>query len=256
MPERTIAVVGTDRRQAAAARALAAAGCRVGGPEAVPAADYILLPVPLRMDETLAALLRTAKPEAVLLGGRPPAGTFGRVWVDCFAREELAVRNAVPTAEGCIALLLTRRTRTLWGAPVLVTGYGRVGQAAALRLTALGARVTVAARSGAQRALAASQGAAAVPLAGLAGAAAGVDTVVNTIPAPVLTRPVLEALRPRSLIVDLASAPGGTDFDAAAALGHTALLASGLPARCAPDSAGEYLAGTVLEIIKEREAGA
>lgn len=256
MPERTIAVVGTDRRQAAAARALAAAGCRVGGPEAVPAADYILLPVPLRMDEALAALLRTAKPGAVLLGGRPPAGTFGRVWVDCFAREELAVRNAVPTAEGCIALLLTRRTRTLWGAPVLVTGYGRVGQAAALRLTALGARVTVAARSGAQRALAASQGAEAVPLAGLAGAAAGVDAVVNTIPAPVLTRPVLAALQPRSLIVDLASAPGGTDFDAAAALGHTALLASGLPARCAPDSAGEYLAGTVLEIIKEREAGA
>lgn len=254
MPERRIAVVGTDRRQAAAARALAAAGCRVGGPEAVPAADYILLPVPLRMDEALAALLRTAKPGAVLLGGRPPAGTFGRAWVDCFAREALAVRNAVPTAEGCIALLLTRRTRTLWGAPVLVTGYGRVGQAAALRLTALGARVTVAARSEAQRALAASQGAEAVPLAGLAGAAAGVDAVVNTIPAPVLTRPVLEALRPRSLIVDLASAPGGTDFDAAAALGHTALLASGLPARCAPDSAGEYLAGTVLEIIEEREA--
>ena len=145
MPERTIAVVGTDRRQAAAARALAAAGCRVGGPEAVPASDYILLPVPLRMDQALAALLQTAKPGAVLLGGRAPAETFGRAWVDCFAREELAVRNAVPTAEGCIALLLTRRTRTLWGAPVLVTGYGRVGQAAALRLTALGARVTVAA---------------------------------------------------------------------------------------------------------------
>lgn len=254
MPERTIAVVGTDRRQAAAARALAAAGCRVGGPEAVPAADYILLPVPLRMDEALAALLRTAKPGAVLLGGRAPAETFGRVWVDCFAREELAVRNAVPTAEGCIALLLTRRTRTLWGAPVLVTGYGRVGQALALRLAALGARVTVAARSGAQRALAASQGAEAVPLAELAGAASGFDAVVNTIPAPVLTRPVLAALRPQSLIVDLASAPGGTDFAAAAALGHTAVLASGLPARCAPDSAGAYLAGTVLEVIGEREA--
>ena len=254
MLTRTIAVVGDDRRQAAAARALAAAGCRVGGPEAVPAADYILLPVPLRMDQTLAALLQTAKPGAVLLGGRAPAETFGRVWVDCFAREELAVRNAVPTAEGCIGLLLARRTRTLWGAPVLVTGYGRVGQALAPRLAALGAKVTVAARAGAQRALAASQGAEAAPLAELAGAASGFDTVVNTIPAPVLTRPVLTALRPQSLIVDLASAPGGTDFAAAAALGHTAVLASGLPARCAPDSAGAYLAETVLEVIGEREA--
>ena len=94
----------------------------------------------------------------------------------------------------------------------------------------------------------------AVPLAGLAGAASGFDAVVNTIPAPVLTRPVLAALRPQSLIVDLASAPGGTDFAAAAALGHTAVLASGLPARCAPDSAGTYLAETVLEVIGEREA--
>ena len=30
-------------------------------------------------------------------------------------------------------------------------------------------------------------------------------------------------------------------------------LAPGLPARCAPDSAGEYVAQTVLEILRERE---
>ena len=130
-----------------------------------------------------------------------------------------------------------------------------MGQALALRLAALGARVTVAARAGAQRGAGRQpRGRRRSPLAELAGAAPGFDAVVNTIPAPVLTRPVLAALRPQSLIVDLASAPGGTDFDAAAALGHTALLASGLPARCAPASAGEYLAGTVLEIIEEREA--
>ncbi len=47
MPERTIAVVGEDRRQAAAARELAAAARRVGGPEAVPASDYVLFPRPM-----------------------------------------------------------------------------------------------------------------------------------------------------------------------------------------------------------------
>lgn len=259
MPERNrniqIAVLGQDRRQTAAARALRAAGCRVGGAEAVPAADSILLPVPLPWDTAWAALLQKAKPGALLLGGRAPAEAagLGRRWVNCYAREALAVRNAVPTAEGCLSILLARRTRTLWGAPVLVAGYGRVGQAVAVRLTALGAKVTAAARSPAQRALAEALGAAAVPLTELAAAAAGFDTVVNTIPAPVLTAPVLAALRPGSLVVDLASAPGGTDFAAAAALGHTALLAPGLPARCAPDSAGEYLAETVLEIIREGE---
>ena len=252
MPERNrniqIAVLGQDRRQTAAARALRAAGCRVGGAEAVPAADSILLPVPLPWDTAWAALLQKAKPGALLLGGRAPAEAagLGRRWVNCYAREALAVRNAVPTAEGCLSILLARRTRTLWGAPVLVAGYGRVGQAVAVRLTALGAKVTAAARSPAQRALAEALGAAVVPLTELAAAAAGFDTVVNTIPAPVLTAPVLAALRPGSLIVDLATA--------AAALEHTALLAPGLPARCAPDSAGEYLAETVLEIIREGEA--
>ena len=181
MPERNrniqIAVLGQDRRQTAAAQALRAAGCRVGGAEAVPAADSILLPVPLPWDAAWAALLQKAKPGALLLGGRAPAEAagLGRRWVNCYAREALAVRNAVPTAEGCLSILLARRTRTLWGAPVLVAGYGRVGQAVAVRLTALGAKVTAAARSPAQRALAEALGAAAVPLTELAAAAAGLS---------------------------------------------------------------------------------
>ncbi|MDU3295404.1 MAG: Glu/Leu/Phe/Val dehydrogenase dimerization domain-containing protein, partial [Pseudomonas aeruginosa] len=72
--------------------------------------------------------------------------------------------------------------------------------------------------------------------AAVAGAAPAFDTVVNTVPAPVLTEPVLAALRPGSLIVDLASRPGGTDFAAAQRLGHTAVHALSLPAACAPET--------------------
>ena len=56
-----------------------------------------------------------------------------------------------------------------------------------------------------QRALAESFGLRAVDLARLEQTAPAFDTVVNTIPAPVLTEAVLAALRPGSLIVDLAS---------------------------------------------------
>ena len=260
MTDKLFAVVGDDARQAAAGRALARAGFQVGGPGQIGWADYILLPLPLDVEAVgLAGLLRSAKPGALALAGKPSAEALrlareaGITMVDYFAREELTVLNAIPTAEGCIGILLERRVRTLWDAPVLVTGYGPVGQALAVRLTALGAHVTVAARRASQRALARSQGAHwVIPLEELAAAAPGFDAVVNTIPALVLTRPVLAALRPGSLIVDLASRPGGTDFAAAAALGHTALPALSLPVRCAPESAGEYVANTVLEIIKER----
>ena len=257
-----LCVVGQDARQQAAARALRQAGVAVAGPEQAGQAPVILLPMGAAgaRAEACRAAVQAAAPGALVLAGRPDAALRrlaeqrGLELIDYYARPELVRLNAVPTAEGCLALLLELRRRTVWGGDFLVLGYGRVGRVTAQRFQALGARVTVGARSPAQRALARSRGGAALPLEGLAAAAPGFDTAVNTIPAPVLTGPVLAALRPGSLIVDLASAPGGTDFAAAAALGHTALLASGLPARCAPDSAGAYLAETVLHIMEEREA--
>lgn len=98
------------------------------------------------------------KARRIALGGLPGpdacciAQQCGIELVDYY-QEPLALRNAVPTAEGCIGLLLRHRTRTLAGSPVLVLGFGRVGQALAVRLAALGARVTLAARSSAQRAM-------------------------------------------------------------------------------------------------------
>ena len=141
------AVVGSDARQAAAGRALARAGYIVGGVQQLPQADYILLPLPLEQSGLpLAQLLGAAKPGALALGGKVTDGarTIARAagveLVDYFARPELTVYNAIPTAEGCIGILLERRSRTLWGAAVLVLGFGPVGRALAVRLAALGAR--------------------------------------------------------------------------------------------------------------------
>ena len=254
------AVVGGDARQAAAARALARAGYSVGGPEMIAVADYILLPLPLDAARTpLAELLRAARPGTLALGGmlsveaKAIAAEAGVELVDYFAREELTIRNAIPTAEGCIGILLRESTRTLWGANILLLGFGPVGQALGVRLAALGADVTVCARRPEQRALAESLGLRGAELARLGALAPAFDRVVNTIPALVLTEPVLTALRPGSLIVDLASKPGGTDFAAAQRLGLRAIHALSLPAVCAPETAGEAVARTVLAILRERE---
>ena len=128
-----------------------------------------------------------------------------------------------------------------------------MGQALAVRLKALGAEVTVCARRPEQRALAESLGLRGAELCRLGALAPVFGTVVNTIPARVLTAPVLEARRPGSLIVDLASKPGGTDFEAARRLGHRAIHALSLPAACAPETAGEAVARTVITILRERE---
>lgn len=260
MEQKRFVVVGSDARQAAAGRALARAGYRVDGSEEIALADYILLPLPLDEAKTpLAELLRAARPGTLALGGkiseqaREIAQEAGVELVDYFAREELTVRNAIPTAEGCIAILMRERKRTLFGSAVLLTGFGPVGQALGVRLTALGAQVTVAARRPAQRALAEGFGLRSIELGQLAAIAPAFDTVVNTVPALVLTETVLEHLRPGSLVVDLASKPGGTDFGAASRLGHHAIHALSLPAVCAPETAGEAVAQTVCDILRERE---
>lgn len=253
--QKCFAVVGGDARQAAAARALARAGYSVGGPEMIAVADYILLPLPLDAARTPLA----ARPGTLALGGmlsveaKAIAAEAGVELVDYFAREELTIRNAIPTAEGCIGILMKERSRTLWGSSILLTGFGPVGQALGVRLAALGAQVTAAARRPAQRALAESFGLRSVAIDRLGQIAPAFDTVVNTVPAPVLSEAVLARLRPQSFIVDLASRPGGTDFDAARRLGHRAIHALSLPAACAPETAGEAVAQTVCDMIGQRE---
>ena len=82
----------------------------------------------------------------------------------------------------------------------------------------------------------------------------GFDAVINTIPAPVLPRALLQQLPGGALIIDLASLPGGTDFAAAEELGLHAEHALALPGRCAPQTAGALIAQTVLAILEERDS--
>ena len=255
----TFCVVGSDARQTAAARALTQDGYVVVGAERVAQADCILLPMPLDGPTPgLSTLLRAAKPHAMVLGGRvgeqahQAARAAGLAIADYARRPELACLNAVPTAEGCLCLLMQMRSRTIWESPVLVLGYGRIGRAR--RLYLLGGRVTVAARSPEQRAAARCACCRAEPLTALERILPAFDAVINTIPAPVLPRVLLEQLPKGAVVVDLASKPGGTDFAAAAELGLHAVHALGLPAKCAPETAGTLVAHTALTILQEQGA--
>lgn len=256
------AVLGEDARQRAAADWLRGRGFDVRGPEGLAAADWVLLPTPLAADgAALETLLAGARPGTAAFGGRvseaarAAAAAAGIRLEDYLEREELARLNAIPTAEGCIGLILQNRRRTVWGSAVLVLGYGRCGQALAVRLAALGARVTVAARSPGQRAQALSQGLAAVPLEAVDGVLGNTDVAVNTVPAPMLGEARLGLLPRDALVIDLASLPGGTDFEAARALGIRAIHALSLPARCAPVTAGQFVARAVLAMLEERGEG-
>ena len=170
---------------------------------------------------------------------------------DYFAREELAVANAVPTAEGAVQLAMEHLPITIHGSRVLVLGFGRVGRITAQRFAALGARVSVAARKYDQLAWAQAMGFDPQPLSHLAGWLCGYDLVVNTIPAPVLTRRELEDLKPDCLILDLASKPGGVDQTAAGELGLAVIWALALPGKVAPVTAGAAIQTAIYNMLQE-----
>ena len=140
-------------------------------------------------------------------------------------REEYRIANARLTAEGAIALL--RPETGLSGAHVLLLGYGRIARLLARELQKAGALVTAAARSAEQRAWAEAEGVEALPLDALSGALGRFDVIIGTIPAPVLTEPLLALVREDAVLLELASAPGGIDAAAAQPLPRLGLAVAG-----------------------------
>ena len=271
-------VVGGDPRQAALAAALEEDGHVVhtfalGQGEdtlaGIDRADCVILPLPSVTGEGLlhAPLCNGRYPMEDILdalrSGQPVfAGMAderlrrlteerGLPLYDYFAREELTVRNAVPTAEGAIRIALSELPITLHGARVLLVGFGRLSRALAPRLQGLGARVCAAARSSHQRALAESMGLDTEGLDRLPDWLCVYDLVINTVPALVLGEKELAAMKEGVLVIDLASRPGGVDFAAAEQLGVKAIHALSLPGKEAPVTAGRYIRDTVYHMMEE-----
>lgn len=233
-------------------------------------ADCVLLPLPaerggrlhapLSAEELgMPALIEALWPGQLLIGGALREETVtaalrgGLRVADLLRQPALAVGNAALTAEGAIGRLIEHSERALWGGRALVLGWGRIGRILALRLSALGAQVTVAARSARDRAMAEALGCAAVDYAGLDGILGDFDFIVNTVPARVLTEGMLCLIRPDALLLELASPPGGFDRTLAQNIGLHALAAPGLPGETAPEAAALLLRQAVYAAIEETE---
>lgn len=164
--------------------------------------------------------------------------------------DEIAIFNAIPTAEGAIQVAMENSPITIHNSKCLVLGLGRCGAALTQRLVALGAHVTVGARTTSDLARAVSFNARSLHLKRL-NDETNFKIIFNTIPAVVLERAYLQRINTDTLIVDLASTPGGTDFIAAKELGISAIHALSLPGKVAPKTAGEILSRTIPLLLEK-----
>ena len=237
---------------------------------AVKDADCVIFPLPvLNMQGGLNAPLSaftydageiiSALPKsAVICGGKPGdlvlkiAESSGLDFVDYFEREELVALNALATAEGAISILLRNSPITIWDSRILIVGFGRIGKMLASRLRSLGAHVSVSARNAGDMAYIRAMGCEALDTRTMSTELSCFDTIINTVPATVLGKERLTLLRKNVLCLDLASKPGGIDFEAARELDINTIWALGLPAETAPVTAGKIIKETVLNIMREK----
>lgn len=141
---------------------------------------------------------------------------------------------------------------TLHNSRCLVIGYGRIGRLLADRLLALGAEVTVSARKYGDLAWIEAWGCRSVQTGALTGQLERFDLIFNTAPALILDGTRLRETRKNCVIIDLASAPGGVDLEAAKRLSRQVIPAPGLPGKVAPRTAAAAIRDSVYHILEER----
>lgn len=258
-----VAIIGNDARQKAVYQAFAKRGYEVGLYDFPFAdADIIVLPMPITSDGVTLYTTQISLTDcfSVLRSKTVYGGRCGETAInlaaqhkvrllDHFAREEEAVLNVIPTVEGALQIALERTPFTLHGALVLVCGFGRIGKLLCHHLKALGAEVRVAARKKGDLAWCEALGYHGVDFQKFGEIVGKSDIIFNTAPALLLDRNMLE--KTTALIIDLASAPGGVDFEAAAQMGKNVVQALALPVRVAPQTAGEIICKTIINMYEE-----
>jgi len=171
--------------------------------------------------------------------------------VEVANRDDVAILNSIPSAEGAIQMAMEATNITIHSSQSFVLGIGRTGLTLVHMLKGMGAKVTAVARKPADLARALELGVNAVEFSRLKEEIGKAEIVFNTVPALVIDREVLDNMSREAVIIDLASIPGGTDFEYAQLLGIKALLAPGLPGIVAPKSAGKILAKVYPQLILE-----
>jgi dipicolinate synthase subunit A len=287
---RIVAVVGGDEREQEIARlaAMANATVRAYGfpwPEdgiagvartasaamAVEGADYVLLPIPgiATSGEIYApqapepivpdqSLLGRMRPGAAIVLGRADAGlraaaaATGVVLIEYEGDAALMLRRGPAIVEGVLAVAIRATPITIHASEAGVIGFGNIGGLLARGLVAMGASVHVFARNPVQRAGAYAAHCEAHELGELSAVAPRLDMLFSTAPARVVDRGVLSVMTPGSLVVDLASPPGGVDLAAAEALGLRAVWARGMGSS-APRTVGRSQWAGIVERIVEHE---
>ena len=231
--------------------------------EAIEGAKYIIGPTPFCKDKTnitssstlgilVDDFLSFCSPEQTIYAGAIPkhimetAKNSGLKMIDIMEWEHVSMLNGIATAEGAICEAIRNSMINLQGSKVLVLGFGKCGQILAKKLAALDANVYVSVRKYDVLSMALAYGYHGFLLDELKDYVSDFDFIFNTIPAMILGKNMLIQIKKETAIIDIASSPGGVDYNYAGDHCYNAGLFLGLPGIMSPKSSAKIQLDAIL----------
>ena len=227
--------------------------------------DYIIAPIPFSRDDekingeilTLNNILNLPNvQDKIIFSGAISNNVKTRLkqnnikYYDLMELDELAILNGISTAEGAISTAIEMTDFTLCESDVLVMGFGRIGKILSKMLDGIGANVYVEARKEQDLAMVRAMGYTSVNLSDLDKYLPKFNIIFNTIPTMMLDKDKLNVINKDCSIIDLASNPGGIDFEYAKEIGINVVWALALPGKVAPLSSAIYIKEAIDKIIE------
>lgn len=236
--------------------------------EAVKNSDIIIGPIPFSSDGkginspfsdkqiTIRDLIHVINKKILIAGSITPevynlANNENIEIIDIMKREELAVLNAISTAEGAIEIIISNTNKIIHKSNILILGFGRIGKVLAKKLEGLSANVTCAARKDEDLAWIRTYGYEETNINTLGKNLSKYDVIINTVPHLILTEENIKYVKDDCLLVDLASTPGGIDKNVVKAKDLKLIWALALPGKVAPVTTAEFIKETIYNILKE-----
>lgn len=218
--------------------------------------DYIILPLPTvantkinGTDITFEDFLSVIDKRQMIFCGNIDSSDLENFY-SYYTNESFLLKNSRLTAQGVLRIISDNIEDDFRNIYVAVIGYGRCGRSVCKLLKNCGMNVSSFSRREETITLAEDEGFDAYSIEYMAEKISEFDIIINTVPSNILSKDDMSKLNQNNLYIEIASKPYGFDIKNTDVFNFRYILAESLPGRFTPVSAGNYIADTVLNLIK------
>lgn len=223
--------------------------------ECINNSKYIILPIPYSSDDVnlntklsddyiRLDLLEQSLSNKIVIGGgfskqqKEKLEKNSNEVFDLMKCEDFVQKNVIPTVEGIIKIVIEDTIITIDGSNIAILGFGRIGKRAALELNGIGANIFCYDINKEELANISLYG---YNVIENLYSKNNYDIIINTVPKLIIGEKELSYINSETLIIDVASNPGGIDFEYAQNAGYRVIHELGIPGKVAPKTVAKYM---------------